>query len=432
MKKSIFSLLVSVTGLALAGIIFIQFFWIRNVILLYQKQFGSKVHIAMKSAVNEMFESATDTSRYGLFRKQGITDPAELQLANINVKVLDSLIYSEFREIDLKTSFVYGIFKRDTQKLDFISDSTRKQELLNTEHLASLSCIFKHDSLVLGVWFPNEEQFALKNLYYWLASCFVLLIVLVVGFIVSVYSFLRQKKISEMKSDFINNITHELKTPIATISLASEMLTKPSVLQSEQKAKKYASIIYDENLRLKNQVEHVLQLATLERGKYVLRAEQFDLHELIRKISNSFQLITKTRNGQITTKLEAKEFLIYADRAHIEIILVNLIDNACKYSVREPRITISTFNKLDKICIIVEDQGLGISTENQKNIFQKFFRVHTGDLHNVKGFGLGLYNVKKFTEAHQGNVSVTSELGKGSRFEVVLPLKYKGTSAKNS
>ena len=277
---------------------------------------------------------------------------------------------------------------------------------------------------MLGVWFPHEKNLAMQSIFWWLFVCFMLLVVLVCGFIFTIYSFLRQKQISEMKSDFVNNITHEFKTPIATISLASEMLLKPSVLASETRAKKYAGIIYDENIRLKNQVEHVLQLASLDRGTFNLEFKSIDIHQLVQKVSESYQLLVKERSGVLRLHLEAVNHKAYADEMHIENIIVNLLDNANKYSPEMPDITLSTFNRNDHIVIAVEDKGIGISKENQKRIYRKLFRVHTGNVHNVKGFGLGLYYVKRLVEAHNGSIILHSEPGKGSRFEVSLPLDY--------
>lgn len=226
-----------------------------------------------------------------------------------------------------------------------------------------------------------------------------------------------------MKSDFVNNVTHEFKTPIATISLASEMLLKPSILGSEEKARKYARIIYDENIRLKNQVENVLQLTVLEKGTFHLKFSTFDLHQLINKTTLNFQLILKESKGKLTLDLQALNPMLHADTMHIENVLVNLLDNANKYSQDKPDIIISTYNRNASVVLVVEDKGIGISTENQKNVFRKMYRVPTGNVHDVKGFGIGLYYVKTIVEAHNGEVSLHSQLGKGSRFEISLPLK---------
>ena len=424
MKKRTFLIIVAITGIALAGIIFIQFYWIRNAVSLHEEQFDSRVRLALKGAVNQMYENKSDTCVEGLFCNRNCMHKDSILNNGINVDALKPIIKKEFSEAGLHEPYIYGIYKLNATHPDFISKPGFEKQLLGTIHEASLSCIFKNDQLVLGAWFPDEKQQAMQSIFWWLLVCFFLMAVLVFGFIFSIYSFLSQKTISEMKSDFVNNITHEFKTPIATISLASEMLLKPSVLASEAKARKYAGIIYDENLRLKNQVEHVLQLAVLDRGMYNLKYKSIDLHQLILKIAESYQLLIKEKNGTLKLQLNATSHQSYADDMHVENIITNLLDNANKYSPGNPDITISTFNRNDHLVVAVEDKGIGISNENQKRIFRKMFRVHTGNVHDVKGFGLGLYYVKSMVEAHNGNINLHSEPGKGSRFEISLPLDY--------
>ncbi len=424
MKKRTFLIIVSITGIALAGIIFIQFYWIRNAILLQEEQFDSRVRLALKGAVNQMYENKSDTCAEGLFCSRNCHRNDSLLNNGLNVDALKPLVTAEFSEAGLHGPYVYGIFTPNALQPEYISKQGFEEQLLNSKHIASLSCIFKNDQMVLGAWFPDERNRAMNSIFGWLLTCFILLTVLVFGFIFTIYSFLRQKKISEMKSDFVNNITHEFKTPIATISLASEMLLKPSVLSSETKARKYAGIIYDENIRLKNQVENVLQLASLDRGTFNLKFRSIDVHQLIFKVAESFQLLVKEKNGSVKLLLNAVNHQSFVDGMHIENVISNLLDNAEKYSPGIPDITISTFNRNDHIVVAVEDKGIGISKENQKRIFRKLYRVHTGNLHDVKGFGLGLYYVKRLIEAHNGNVNLHSEPGKGSRFEISLPLDY--------
>lgn len=431
MKKRTFLIIVTITGLALAGIIFIQFYWIRNAVLLQEEQFNNLVKLALKGTVNQMYECKSDTCSDGLFCKFNCRHQDSILESGINVDALKPLIQKEFSEVGLKGPYVYGIYIPNAPHAEYVSKPGTEKQLLTTKHFVSLSCIFKNDQVVLGAWFPDERSRAFGNIFWWLVLCFILLAILVAGFIFNIYSFLRQKKISEMKSDFVNNITHEFKTPIATISLASEMLLNPTVLKSEARARKYATIIYDENTRLKNQVEQVLQLTVLEQQTYNLHFESTDLHQLIQKIADSFQLLLNERNGSLRFHLDATNHRVYADIMHIENIIANLLDNANKYSPGVPEITISTFNRNDHIVVAVEDKGIGISIKNQKHIFRKMYRVHTGNLHNVKGFGLGLFYVKSLVEAHSGFVYLHSEPGKGSRFEISLPLDYLGITFQN-
>lgn len=408
--------------LAMAGIVFIQFYWISNARLLHEDQFDNKVKLALKSTVNEIYALSTDTCGNSLLCDQRCIRKIDFDSLAINVATLDSLLRSEFLDIGITEPFVYGVFHRDALEAKYVSDKKFVTELLKNSHTASLSCIFRHDSLMLGVWFPGENKFAMRGLIWWLTTCFILLGVLATGLIISIYMFLKQRQISEMKTDFINNITHEFKTPIATISLASEMLHKPSVIANEEKAKKYAGIIYDENSRLKTQVEQVLQLAVLDKGSYELKYTTFDVHQLIEKVAISFRMIIKERNGTLCTSLKAKNHNIRADVMHIENVFNNLLDNAYKYSPQKPHINVNTSNNGDYIVISVSDNGIGISKDDQKHIFRKLFRVHTGNIHNVKGNGLGLYYVKTMVEAHNGHISVKSDPGFGSTFEISLPV----------
>jgi len=421
-KKATFLIVVAITGLALAGIILIQFYWVRNAIQLEEEQFDNRVRLALKGAVNQMYECKTDTCAERLFCDQSCLRKDSILPGGINVVMLKNLIRDEFTEAGISGRYVFGIYHDSANHTEFISKKGVDDQLLKSKHVASLSCIYKGNPMVLSAWFPDERNLVFRNIFWWLLACFVLLAVLVFGFIFNIYTFLRQKKISEMKSDFVNNITHEFKTPIATISLASEMLLKPAVLASESKARKYAGIIYDENIRLKNQVDHVLQLAMLDRGNFNLKYESIDLHALLLKVSASFQLLVKEKNGNIKLQFEASNSLIFADRMQIENIISNLLDNANKYSPGIPDITIFTYNKRDQIVVAFEDKGIGISSEDQKHIFRKMYRVHTGNIHDIKGFGLGLFYVKRLIEAHNGTVTVHSEPGKGSRFEITLPL----------
>ncbi|MBQ5575673.1 MAG: HAMP domain-containing histidine kinase, partial [Bacteroidales bacterium] len=232
---------------------------------------------------------------------------------------------------------------------------------------------------------------------------------------------LRQKKLHEMKTDFVNNMTHELKTPIASISLASQMLKDPAIAKNEQSFSNISSIIEEESKRLGFQVERVLQMAALERGKTILKTKEICLNDIIRKVVKTFDLKLKAKDGAITCKYGAKDDLIEGDEVHITNIITNLLDNALKYTEIKPDLKITTANVKNGVEFTVSDNGIGISRENQKRIFEQFFRVHTGNIHNVKGFGIGLSYVKKIVDAHHGTIKIKSDLGRGTTFTVFLP-----------
>lgn len=224
-----------------------------------------------------------------------------------------------------------------------------------------------------------------------------------------------------MKTDFINNMTHEFKTPIATSSIAAEMILRPEISGKPEKARKYAKVILDENTRLQNQVEQVLQVASLENSRHRFKMKRVNIHSLIESAIESHELQIKMNNIKMKVELKAKRHYIIADRIHLLNVLNNLLDNAIKYTPDKPKITITTWNGNKGIYIRIKDNGIGIDPKYQANVFKNLYRVPKGDIHDVRGFGLGLYYAKSVVDSHNGNISLESEPGKGSSFEVFLP-----------
>ena len=233
---------------------------------------------------------------------------------------------------------------------------------------------------------------------------------------------MKQKRLSEVKNDFINNMTHELKTPISTIGLSAEMLMRPNSSEDPQKIQRYATIIYKENKRLENQVEKVLNVAKLDKEQIVLKLENIDIHEILKDIKENFEFSQEFRGGKIQLNLMAENTEISGDLVHVTNVLYNLIENASKYCEKDPLIIIRTRTDKKNFLIEIEDNGIGIQKENIDHIFEKFYRVPTGNLHNVKGFGLGLFYVKLIIEAHNGKIEVQSNLSSGTTFTCFFPL----------
>jgi two-component system phosphate regulon sensor histidine kinase PhoR len=282
--------------------------------------------------------------------------------------------------------------------------------------------VFMHPRY-LSLYFPNETNHILYTLRFILLTSLVLITIIIGAFYYTISTIFRQKKLSEIKSDFINNMTHEFKTPISTISLASEVLGDTSIEKSAEKSKNYLQIIRNENKRLGSLVETILQAAILDRGELKLNIQETDVHQVIADVAQSMRLQIQTKNGKVTMNLNAQRYSLFADRMHIGNIIYNLLDNAIKYCRVEPEITITTESIADGLTILVRDNGIGISKEDQKKIFETFYRVPTGNVHNVKGFGLGLSYVKAVAEKHGGYAAVESEPGNGSTFIVYLPFQ---------
>ncbi|HXH17623.1 MAG TPA: HAMP domain-containing sensor histidine kinase [Chitinophagales bacterium] len=303
-----------------------------------------------------------------------------------------------------------------------VSSKNFSAKLIPASHKVTLfpNDLFSEHNYLL-VQFPTRHDYIRKSLGTMAFSSIGLILAISLGFAFTIHIIFRQKKLSDMKTDFVNNMTHELKTPISTISLASEMLRDQTVAADSQRIQKYASVIHDENKRLASHVEKVLQMAVIDRGEHKLKLSLVNLHDLVQKALDKMSLQLEERAGSLQTNLLAANPHAYVDESHFTNIITNLLDNAIKYSKEKPEITVSTSDYSDGVLISVADKGIGMSKDAQKRVFEKFYRVPTGNVHNVKGFGLGLSYVKAMVEAHGGSVKLRSELNKGTVFEIFIP-----------
>lgn len=277
-----------------------------------------------------------------------------------------------------------------------------------------------NNSAYLQVTFPTKQNYILDSMSLLLPSVLLVLLILCI-FIVAIVIIFKQKQLNNMKNDFVNNMTHELKTPISSISLASQMLQDPSVGKTPQTLQHISNVIRDETKRLSFMVEKVLQISIFEKDKSMLKLNEIKINSLIKDITNNFSLKVTSKGGQITSKLNATHDVALIDEVHFTNIIFNLMDNALKYCDKPLLLTIETWNEKDNLLISIEDNGIGIRKEDLKRIFEKFYRVSTGNLHNVKGFGLGLAYVKKIVTEHRGTIKVESELNIGTKFTITIP-----------
>jgi len=343
----------------------------------------------------------------------------------VSEKVLDTLIRRELlnKNIDLPYNFWVKLAQRDSILFQKISTQSLAASPSNTFQTTLFSNDIKRDPGMLYVSFPNKNEVIFRNLRATLASSGGLVLVLLFIFSYTLYTILRQKKVSEMKSDFINNMTHEFKTPVSTIMIASEALKDPEITADANRLKRLAGIIYDENMRLGNHIERVLSIARLEKKELHLEWEPVEVNDLIVAVTDSMHLQLQKKEATLVLNLEAENSTVNGDELHLSNIIYNLIDNANKYSVDPPRITIATRNSNKNLIIDVADEGIGMEKDQTKRIFDQFYRVPTGNLHDVKGFGLGLNYVKDIVTQMKGSIKVRSEKDKGTVFEITLPLK---------
>ncbi len=340
----------------------------------------------------------------------------------VSTGLIDTLLKQEFSSKGISIEYEFGVFSPDRNKVVLEKTGNYHDELLFKGFsfpLFSGSAISTRDFLL--VYFPQQSRYNLQSLWMMMSVSLLLVLTIIAAFSYSVFTIIRQRKLSELKNDFINNMTHEFKTPISTISLACQALSDKDIPRTNEMYNDYIQIIGDENHRLGEMAEKILQTAILEKGNLHLRPEAIDMHSLISDAIHKIAIQIEIRDGVINQSLTAKHSMVKADKVHLSNVIFNLLDNANKYSPRKPQIMVSTADADGGIYISVNDKGMGISKANQKKIFDKLYRVPTGDVHNVKGFGLGLSYVKFIIEKHGGSIQVESEPGKGSTFTLFLP-----------
>jgi two-component system phosphate regulon sensor histidine kinase PhoR len=468
MNKRLIWIVTVFMGLAMASLILVQAYWIKNAIIVKEKQFDQLITRSMIDITNEIekLEVARISSRLS---RPSLTDtihiapltpepPAISQDEESNTdgnerkdlqewlnnshefveRIVASMYYASpeiekrisredlegvirkvLADSDIDIPFEYAVLRwnKDTAYrspgFDPFANYYRVQ-LFPNESFAN--------SNYLHLYFPSKKGFLYQSLAYLAISSLLLSLAILFSFTITVFIMFRQKRLSEIRNDFISNMTHELKTPISTISLASQMLGDKSIPVEVKNIGQISKIISEECRRLGSQVEKVLQTSVFDKGKLRLRLDEVDMHEIISGVVDNFSLQVRNRNGRISTALNAENHVLLADQVHITNVMSNLLDNAVKYTNRDPEITVDTSNKMEFLVITVKDNGIGISRNDQRRIFEKFYRVPTGNIHTVKGFGLGLSYVKMVAEEHRGYVEVESEIYKGSAFRIYLPL----------
>jgi signal transduction histidine kinase len=346
---------------------------------------------------------------------------------------LHLLIKQELNKKGINLPFQFAVMTGMQDSISNIKSSSFNTSMVPVSFRTQLfpNDIFSSPYQLL-IHFNDMRPYFIKSLWWMLLLSAVFLLLIIATFASAIYVILKQKKVSEIKTDFINNMTHELKTPIATISIALDAINNPRVLENKDRIRYYSNIIGNENKRMHAHVENILQMALVDKENFELNEQLLDLHDLIMRVADQVYFQVEKRNGSLDLQLDAENAYVVADEIHLTNVIYNLLDNANKYSPESPEIVVKTENVPNGINIIVEDKGIGMTAETQRNIFEKFYREEIGNVHNVKGFGLGLAYVKSIVKKHGGDIRVQSEKGKGSRFEVFLPFGHHKEIRNNS
>jgi two-component system, OmpR family, phosphate regulon sensor histidine kinase PhoR len=402
---------------------YVQYQWIERSIDVSAKDFDRRVRHALHDVGMYLLKGKYDDYSGSMDFVEKISDEYYIVKVNdhINYSSLEALITRELKGQDLETVYEFGIYDCETNNMKL----GKRVNMLDPGDTTSKATAFpKRDKLnyYFGVNFPVREKYLssqLTNLKLSTAALFALLgIMAAIIFVV-----FRQRRLQEIQKDFVNNMTHEFKTPLSSITIASEVLKKPNIINHPERLLNYATIISNECLQLTNQVERVLQMAATEKGEVPLKQENIDINTICSELSTKYRPVVKHKGGDITFTSSQESITIFADQLHMRNLVTNLIDNAIKYCTEGPVVNISTAIEGSNVVIRVKDNGIGIKPEHLKHIFSKFYRVPTGNVHNVKGFGLGLSYVKLIAKRHGGEVNCKSDFGKGTEFAIFIPNK---------
>ena len=419
MKTSTIRFVVILAALSIVGITITQIYWVRKAFDLKEAEFVRTVNTALYNVANQIFDINKTPSPANNPVKQLSTNYFVVMVnSEIDANLLEYLLRNEFEKRGIAADFEYGVYDCSSERMvygDYVAFNTAKEK-----NPSKILPKWSNQAYYFGVQFPNRAAHIINQMGIWSFSSIVLLTV-ITFFAYTLFVILKQKRLSEVQKDFINNMTHEFKTPIATIAVSAEVLKDANIVNQPERLRNYAGIIERENVRLKQQVERVLQMARLDKEDIGLKKEQLDIHQVVQDSIRNYAMALEERKGTLDCDLAATQSQIQGDKFHLTSVLNNLIDNAIKYCREIPSISIHTFNRNDGCIIEVRDNGIGISPENQRRIFQKFYRVPTGNVHDVKGFGLGLSYAKTIVEAHGGEISLQSELGMGCSFRIYIP-----------
>ena len=414
MKPNLIRNIIILATVLLIGLIVTQVSWVRKAYQLEQKQFSYEVSQILLKTVDKLQKAEGDSSI--------ILNPVQQKSPNLFIVkmhlqsdpfLVESILKTEFNQESFKEPYTFNIYDCFCDSVVYCNNVNPMGE--STEQNIPDVKWNKDRGHYFSVFFPGHSSGLFYQMEFWIYSSIILIVIIAFfGYIIS--QMLKQRRVNQMKTDFINNMTHEFKTPISTISIAVEAIKKPSITEKPDRLTRYANIIQSENKRLQDQVERILQAATIEKEKIAIKKQPVNVNKLLERSIATFRVNVESKNGVLTDNLNAENPFILGDEVHLSNLFNNLIDNAIKYSPDNLDVNIRTENKEGKLQILIKDKGLGIAKEHQAHIFDKFYRVPTGNVHDVKGFGIGLNYVNLLVKKHNGTIQLESEKGEGSTF----------------
>lgn len=441
MKRTL-PLIVILISISLLGLVVLQVSWVKNILEVRKGQILSKVDEAGVSVSADLSRAMyTLPGKRSLLKRFGIGSDLSMRLLktpsvaekfskkDIEEKIHQALKGSGIEKVDVEFAIInmYGnaemVSNNFAQKFYDTTHNKLRFYAIIPESLMELDGMNSYENLALIV--PDFNVQVWESLRWVIVGAVIFMLVIFTAFYITLSALLNQKKLSEIKSDFINNMTHELKTPLATIALAVDAVRNEKVQNNKEKLEYFTGIIKEENVRMNKHVETILQSALMDRQELRLQPVEIDVHLLLHSLVDNYELQLADKQGSVEWKLNAATHIVEADETHFTNMLSNLLDNAIKYSKEQLLIRISTHSTHKHMVIRIDDNGIGMNKETVKRIFEKFYRAHTGNVHNVKGFGLGMSYVKSVIDAHKGRIKVDSTIGKGSSFIVEIPLKAK-------
>ncbi|MCX6304975.1 MAG: HAMP domain-containing sensor histidine kinase [Bacteroidetes bacterium] len=415
MKTNRTWLFVAISSLALFIVLVIQVNWIFRTAKIKEELFNEKANMVLSRTTDALRSDKETCRKIGACAELDSSPGTAVKLGANEVHKIDSLFRHYMRFYNFHIGYSFVITKPGSLA------SINETGLKNYTYNKALEDEGSKNEIELKLTFPEKKQFMMAEMGPLFITSVILILVVLVLFWRTILSLIREQKISEHTTDFLNNMTHEFKTPLTNIALAGKMILKDPAVKEGAKIKHYSGIILEENEKLRLQVEQVLSMTALERGEIPLRKTELDFHGLIREALQCMSIQIENRQGRLNLTLDADRFVVTGDRTHLVNAMCNLVDNAIKYSGEKPELSVQTSNSGKNIIVVVSDKGIGIEKEFQKQVFDKFFRVPTGDVHDVKGFGLGLAYIKKIVEFHAGTIELQSEKGNGTTFTMTFP-----------